>query len=247
MCGNEIVEVDVLLCQAAIDDALREALRRAHLPRYVHNLPLLLHTNKLHQVNHLLFGRLHPGLFALGVSRGLVNQRQGGGHHKSLPFGIPVGAYVLQNLLQLLKVSLLAHPVRLVDGEVADGVKGGQVGLTLLHQVPQPTGGRHHNGGATVQQSKKSKNQFIFSFYARNPVHNNSQTTQETQRCKHGLLSFIILHYIIYYSLLFMYTSGSKSTLSLIWGGGGVKKKTNKHENFQTKFSFLKLKQCFLA
>jgi hypothetical protein len=153
MCSDEIVEVDILLRQAAIDEALGKTLRGAHLSRNVHNLPpLLLHAHKLNHVRDLLLGRLHLGLLALGVGRRPVDERKRGGHNKGLSLGILVRANCLQDLFQLLEVALLAHAVRLVDGQVADGVEGGEVGHPLLDQVPEAARRGHYNGRAPTQQ-----------------------------------------------------------------------------------------------
>jgi hypothetical protein len=153
MRGDEIVEVDILLRQAAIDEALGQTLRGAHLPRNVHNLPpLLLHAHKLNHVRDLLLCRLHLGLLALGVGRRPVDERQRGRHNKGLSLGIIVRANGLQDLLQLLEVALLAHPVCLVDGQVADGVEGGEVRHPLLDQVPQAARRGHYNGRAPTQK-----------------------------------------------------------------------------------------------
>jgi hypothetical protein len=153
MCGDEIVEVDILLREAAIDEALRETLRGAHLPRNVHNLPpLLLHAHKLNHVRDLLLRRLHLGLFALGVGRRPVNERKRGRHNKGLSLGIVVRANGLQDLFQLLEVALLAHAVRFVDGQVADGVESGEVGHPLLDEVPEAARRGHHNGRASTQK-----------------------------------------------------------------------------------------------
>jgi hypothetical protein len=153
MCGDEIVEVDILLRETAIDEALRETLRGAHLPRNIHNLPpLLLHAHKLNHVRDLLLGRLHLGLLALGVGRRPVNERKRGRHNKGLSLGIVVGANRLQDLFQLLEMALLAHAVRLVDGQVADCVEGGEVRHPLLDQVPEAARRGHNNGRAPTQQ-----------------------------------------------------------------------------------------------
>jgi hypothetical protein len=153
MCSDEIVEVDILLRQTAIDQALGKTLRGAHLPRNIHNLPpLLLHAHKLNHVRDLLLRRLHLGLLALGVGRRPVDERQRGRHNKGLPLGIVVRANCLQDLFQLFEVALLAHPVRFVDCQVADGVEGGEVGHPLLDEVPKAARRGHYNGRAPTQQ-----------------------------------------------------------------------------------------------
>jgi hypothetical protein len=166
MCGDERVEVDILLRQAAIDEALGQTLRGAHLSRNVNNLtPLLLHAHKLNHVRDLLLGRLHLGLLALGVGRRPVDERQRGRHNKGLSLGIVVGANRLEDLFQLLEVALLAHAVRFVDGQVADGVEGGEVGHPLLDQVPQAARRGHYNGRAPIQKPAfKNQNTLIRLF-----------------------------------------------------------------------------------
>ena len=53
------------------------------------------------------------------VSRRLVDQGESGGQDKVLSAVLALRSNHLQQLLQLIKVSFLAHPVRLVDGQIS--------------------------------------------------------------------------------------------------------------------------------
>ena len=53
MGQKEVVEVDVFLCEATVDDRLRQGLCRSCLTRNVHYLPSLPDTHQLHQLSHL--------------------------------------------------------------------------------------------------------------------------------------------------------------------------------------------------